>query len=91
MPAARITPQWSEIAALDPSLYALPEDPGDTDGLSTVPEHLGIHNAPYPRSQWARRGTPPSSPVGLVTGTYVGNGTSRRVSKNCSSGSRSTS
>jgi hypothetical protein len=70
------TPQWSEIAALDPALYALPENPGDDDALRSVPEHLGLHNAPYPRTPWAKRGTPPFSPVGLVTGTYVGNGTS---------------
>jgi hypothetical protein len=70
------TPQWNEIAALPTTLYALPTDPGDAGDLRGVREHVGLHNAPYPHSPWATRGTPPFSPVGIVTGTYVGNGTS---------------
>lgn len=34
----------------------------------------GIHNAPYPESIWARQGTPPQSPVIVVSGTYAGTG-----------------
>lgn len=36
---------------------------------------LGPHNAPYPRTPWARTNTPPISPVVIKGGTYVGNGT----------------
>jgi len=42
--------------------------------LNIPPGHSGIHNAPYPRTPWAQLGQPPQSPVILVTGTYVGNG-----------------
>lgn len=35
---------------------------------------LGLHNAPYPRTPWARSSTPPISPVVIKGGTYVGNG-----------------
>lgn len=34
----------------------------------------GLHNAPYPRSAWARGGLPPLSPVVITAGTYTGNG-----------------
>lgn len=40
----------------------------------TLPTQLGVHNAPYPRTPWARLTTTPQQPVLLVTGTYVGNG-----------------
>lgn len=33
---------------------------------------LGIHNAPYPRTTWARTSSPPVSPVVIHSGTYVG-------------------
>lgn len=68
------TPQWNSIADLAPALYAAPTDPGDAGNVTGPPEHKGIHNAPYPHSPWARRGSPPFSPVGIQTGTYVGNG-----------------
>lgn len=41
----------------------------------TVKPHTGIHNSPYPRSVWARAGSPPIAPVVLVGGLYVGTGT----------------
>ncbi len=41
----------------------------------TTAPHTGQHNAPYPNSPWAREGAPPVSPVNIVSGTYVGNGT----------------
>lgn len=43
--------------------------------VETIPEKVGIHNAPYPRSPWASRGTAPQSPVIIHSGTYVGTGT----------------
>lgn len=36
---------------------------------------LGQHNAPYPRTPWARASSPPISPVVIHSGTYAGNGT----------------
>lgn len=39
-----------------------------------VAPHVGLHNAPYPRSAWAG-GAAPFSPVIVKTGSYVGNGT----------------
>lgn len=53
-----------------------PEDrPHVVPAPKTVPPSLGIHNAPYPRTPWARLTTTPQQPVLVVTGTYVGNGT----------------
>lgn len=69
-------PQWSEISPLDVALYSLPTDPGDAGVIEGVRQHVGYHNAPYPLTPWARRGTPPFSPVGIQTGTYTGNGAS---------------
>lgn len=49
-----------------------------TDGTTqppTVAPTIGIHNAPYYRTVWAKKGFPPVSPVLIVAGTYVGNGT----------------
>jgi hypothetical protein len=38
--------------------------------------HVGIHNAPYPHTPWAKdRSTAPQSAVVIKTGQYVGNGT----------------
>lgn len=70
------TPQWTAIPDLDPTLYRAPEDPGDAGTLTAgPPEHIGIHNAPYPHTQWSRRGTPPFSPVVVHAGTYIGTDT----------------
>lgn len=33
-----------------------------------------IHNAPYPRSPWARTGIPAPAPFAIMAGTYVGTG-----------------
>lgn len=44
-------------------------------GLRMPLPYLGPHNAPYPRTPWARTSTPPISPVVIKSGTYVGNGT----------------
>ena len=42
---------------------------------------IGIHNAPYPRSPWARGGqAPPTRPYAIYAGTYVGNGTEQDLS-----------
>lgn len=71
------TPAW-QIHAADPALalrWKEPIDPGDAGELSTINEKVGLHNAPYPRSPWARHGQPPFSPVGFDLRTYVGNGT----------------
>lgn len=38
------------------------------------PGGTGIHNAPYPRTPWARAGVKPISPVVITSGTYTGNG-----------------
>jgi hypothetical protein len=52
-----------------------PEDvPHVTPAPKTLPTQLGMHNAPYPRTPWARLTTTPQQPVLIVTGTYVGNG-----------------
>jgi hypothetical protein len=40
----------------------------------TVPINKGQHIAPYPLSPWALSNAAPISPVGIVGGTYVGNG-----------------
>lgn len=49
--------------------------PVDSDPLLNMPlPFLGLHNAPYPRTPWARSSTPPISPVVIKGGTYVGNG-----------------
>jgi hypothetical protein len=50
-------------------------DPSVAAGLKFPLPFLGIHNAPYPRSPWARTATPPMSPVTIYGDTYVGNGT----------------
>lgn len=55
-----------------------PEDPGTEPTVGTpaaVGALTGIHNAPYWQSIWSRLGVPPISPVIIVGGTYVGNGT----------------
>ncbi len=36
---------------------------------------LGVHNAPYPRTPWARSASPPMAPVVVKAGHYVGTGT----------------
>jgi len=61
----------------NPTFWAEEGPPlGDGSGLPTsVPPHTGIHNAPYPRTPWARGQTAPLSPVVHHTGTYVGTGT----------------
>lgn len=41
---------------------------------------LGLHNWPYPRTPWTRRGvTLPIAPVALYHGVYTGNGTGQDV------------
>lgn len=52
-----------------------PEDAPHVTPRPTVPTHLGIHNAPYPNTPWARLSTPPEQPVYIKSGTYTGNGT----------------
>lgn len=51
--------------------------PEDVAHLSPTPDplpvHLGPHNAPYPRTPWARLTVPPIQPVFIRAGTYVGN------------------
>lgn len=51
--------------------------------VETIPEHAGIHNAPYPRSPWARKSLPPMAPVVIHAGTYVGNGTVQDLTFRC--------
>ena len=51
------------------------DKPDSAETLDVAPGHSGIHNAPYPRTPWAQLGQPPQSPVAIITGTYVGNGT----------------
>lgn len=55
--------------------------PEDTKLLTppptSLPTQLGMHNAPYPNTPWARLTTPPIQPVFIRSGTYVGNGTSQ--------------
>ena len=58
-----------------------PEDapPGNT---VVYPPRIGIHNAPYPNSQWANLlpTTPmPAAPVQVLNGTYVGNGVGQDI------------
>lgn len=57
--------------------YWAPEGPPPGDGtiVAPIPPHTGIHNAPYPRTPWARGSVAPLSPVVMVTGSYVGTGT----------------
>lgn len=47
----------------------------------TFPRFVGQHNAPYPRSIYANdtAAPPPNSPVIVVAGTYVGNGTGQDI------------
>lgn len=56
-----------------------PEDVVKLTGAATAPKviagNTGVHNSPYPRTAWARKGPPPLSPVVVVGGTYIGNGT----------------
>lgn len=58
-----------------------PEDivPTSTAGVGNViapPTAIGLQNAPYPRTPWARKGVaPPTAPYLVYHGTYVGNGT----------------
>jgi hypothetical protein len=49
-------------------------DAGEEDP-APEPRQLMHHNAAYPRSPWALAGPPPFSPIEIVGGTYVGNGT----------------
>jgi hypothetical protein len=38
--------------------------------------NTGLHNAPYPRSAWAKAtNVPPVAPVAIIADTYIGNGT----------------
>lgn len=43
--------------------------------IPVIPDPLrgGTHNAPYPRTPWARSEVPPDSPVWIKSGTYAGN------------------
>lgn len=72
-----------EVAALMASVELIgvfgPEDTLVAPG-SVQRAPIGVHDAPYPRSPWARTGPPPISPVGTVTGTYVGNDTAQDLS-----------
>lgn len=55
-----------------------PEDvlPGVTP--PAVIGNTGIHDAPYPRSVWAKASqTPPVAPVAIIAGTYTGNDTAQ--------------
>jgi len=55
-----------------------PEDvtPHGTDPTPTLPPAMaGIHNAPYPRTPWARLGQASQGLVSIIGGTYVGNNT----------------
>jgi hypothetical protein len=59
---------------------------GDEDYPPTVPvdlrdplPFLGIHNAPYPRTPWARTVSPPFVPVVIKSGTYAGNSTGQEL------------
>lgn len=55
-----------------------PEDLGPTaPSPSVLPANTGPHNAPYPRTPWARLTTAPVQPVFVRSGTYVGNGTAQ--------------
>lgn len=49
--------------------------PGTDAALIHPLPALGQHNAPYPRSAWARAAAPPISPVVVVSGSYAGNNT----------------
>jgi len=71
------TPAWQSSVAVDPALFRAPTDPNDpvTGTLPVMAETIGIHNAPYPRTPWARKGPPPVSPVVDHAGIYVGTGT----------------
>jgi hypothetical protein len=52
-----------------------PEDQQAGDAAVLLPAMVGIHNAPYPRTPWARKGAAPIGAVVIHAGTYVGNGT----------------
>ena len=58
-----------------------PEDsaPGTTDTTVSTRPPAGLHNSAYPRSPWAKQGLAPISPVGIVSGTYVGTGTFKEL------------
>lgn len=49
-------------------------DPATPPALRDPLPELGIHNAPYPNTPWARSASPPLSPVIIKAGTYVGTG-----------------
>ena len=53
--------------------------PEDTKLLSpppaVMPQHLGMHNSPYPSTPWARLTATPIQPVFIRSGLYTGNGT----------------
>jgi hypothetical protein len=71
------TPAWQiQPSAADvPAKWRAPLDPGDVGTVSTINDKFGIHNAPYPRSPWAKRGQPPFSPFGYDLRLYTGNNT----------------
>lgn len=48
-------------------------DPTIAGGLTYPLPFLGIHNAPYPRSPWARNASPALAPVVIKSGTFAGN------------------
>lgn len=53
-----------------------PEDLGPlAPSPKVLPANTGPHNAPYPRTPWARQTVAPIQPVFIRSGTYVGNGT----------------
>jgi hypothetical protein len=53
-----------------------PEDLPANAPAQAFPESAGLHNCPYPNSQWAIVGAaPPLSPYIVKAGTYVGTGT----------------
>lgn len=51
------------------------------DGTPAFARFVGQHNAPYPNSIFAKASTapPPNSPVEIISGTYVGNGTGQDI------------
>lgn len=58
----------------DPTPYKTTTEPNPV-GLGPI----GIHNAPYPRTVWARKGQAPYSAYIIHSGTYVGNGTATEI------------
>lgn len=67
---------WTFVAAVEILGVFGQEDvaPGTTP--PDVTGNTGIHDAPYPRSAWAKASaTPPDAPVVIIAGTYTGNDT----------------